>query len=227
MIPAPRHLLAAACAALALLAPAGCNIMIPAMWVAQGPPKKAAVFPDLPKDRKTTVFVDDRKNVVSRTQLRTQLADDVLQQLSREGVLADVVSGRELIAYVRRTETSKKRVSIEDLGNAVGAEIVIYVEMVSFDLSPDGATPKPAASANVKVVDVKSKQRLFPPPGGEQAGYLVTAETEALQPGIYRTSAGRRTVEDLLEKRLADQIAKVFYEHEPSAFGQGVSGLEK
>ncbi len=214
--------LAAACG----VAVGGCNYVIPAMWIAQGPPKKPAVF-TLPKDKKTTVFVDDRLNVVSRTQLRAQLADDILNELVAQGLIESAISGRELIAFVRKSETSNKRVTIEELGNAVGAEMVIYVEMVSFDLSSDGASPKPVAKARIKVVDVSTKTRLFPPPGGDNTGFEVTAETEATQPGIYRTSAGRRQVEDMIEKRLADQIVKVFYDHEDRTrnFGQGVSGL--
>ncbi|MBL9140385.1 MAG: hypothetical protein JNK53_00840 [Phycisphaerae bacterium] len=214
----------AACLAACVVCTVGCNYVIPAMWIAQGPPKKPAVY-TLPKDLKTTVFVDDRKNVISRTQLRAQLADDIATELTTQGLVSNVVSGRELIAFVRRTETPSKRVSIEDLGNAVGADVVIYVEMLTFDLMADGATPRPSASARIKVVDVKSKERLFPPTGGDKQGFEVSAETEALQPGIYRTSAGRRTVEDMLEKKLGDAIVKLFYDHEPRNFGQGVSGL--
>jgi hypothetical protein len=220
-----RTLVAIALLAAGALGVSGCNYAIPAMWVLQGPPKKPAVF-TLPKDQKTTVFVDDRKNIVSRTQLRAQLADDIASELKRQGIATNVVSGRELIGLVRKNETSTKRITIEELGKSVGAEIVIYVEMVSFDLMPDGASPKPGASARIKVVDVAKKERLFPPPSSGNDGFEVTAETEALQPGIYRTSAGRRTVEDMLEKRLADQISKLFYEHEPTNFGQGVSGLD-
>ncbi len=204
---------------------AGCNILTPAMWVAQGPPKEPAVYADLPKDKKTTVYVDDRKSVVSRTQLRAALADDIAEQLRKEGVLNNVVSGRELIAFVRKNETSNKRLTMEELGTAVGAEVLIYVEMVDFKLSADGASPQPTATARIKVLDIKSRERLFPPPGGEHAGYEVTAQTEALQPGIYRTSAGRRQVEEMMEKRLADAIAKCFYDHEKRSFGGGVSGL--
>jgi hypothetical protein len=139
---------------------AGCNYAVPAMWIAQGPPKKPAEF-TLPKDKKLVVFVDDRKSVVSRLQLRALLADDIGTVIKQQGLVTDVVSGRELISYVRRMETSSKRISIEDLGNAVNADIVLYVEMESFTLSPDGATPKPTAQVRVKVVDVKAKERLF------------------------------------------------------------------
>lgn len=84
-----------ACAALPALVAAGCNYVTPALWIAQGPPKKPAEF-TLPKDKKTVVFVDDRKNAVSRMQLRSQLADDVGQTLKSQGLVDNMVSGREL-----------------------------------------------------------------------------------------------------------------------------------
>ena len=211
--------LAAACAA-------GCNYATPALWVLQGPPKKPAEY-TLPKDRKTVVFVDDRKNVVSRLQLRSQLADDVGTVLRDEGLVTNVVSGRELIAFVRRNETASKLVSIGELGQAAGAEIVVYIEMQVFTLSPDGATPRPTAVARVKVVDVKAKERLFPAIGGDTDGFEVSVDIESLSADTYRTSAARRRMEDALEKKLADKVTKLFYEHEPSGFGKGVTNPER
>jgi len=209
-------------AAAALLAAPGCNMAVPALYVVQGPPKRPAMY-TLPADRKVVVFVDDRHNVISRLQLRAALGDDVSNEFRRLKLVNDVVSGRDLIAYVRRVETSAKRVSIEELGDAVKADIVVYVEMESFALSPDGATPKPVASAYVKVVDVKAKERLFPPLGGDPKGHPVASELDSQMPDAFRTSAQRRRMEDMLEKKLADDIAKLFYEYEPKNFGEGVS----
>ena len=211
--------------AAAILVIAGCNYAVPAMWIAQGPPTKPAEVP-LPKDKKLVVFVDDRKSVVSRLQLRALLADDIGTVIKQQGLVTDVVSGRELISYVRRMETSTKRISIEDLGNAVNADIVLYVEMESFTLSPDGATPKPTAQVRVKVVDVKAKERLFPPLGADPKGYPVTAQVDTLANDAYRTSAARRNAEDGLEKKLADDVSKLFYDHEPKNVGKGVSKME-
>ena len=113
--------------------------------------------------------------------------------------------------------------SIEELGDTVGAEIVLYIEMETFALSVDGAAPKPSASVFVKVVDCKAKERLFPPVGADPKGFAVTAELVDTSFDAYRTSATRRALEDQLEKKLADSISKTFYDHEEKAFGQGVS----
>jgi hypothetical protein len=214
----------ASLAAVALLG-AGCNFITPALWIAQGPPKKPAEY-TLPKDKKLVVFVDDRHNVVSRLQLRSAMADDVSEYIRKEGLVKEVLSGRELISYARRVETSTKRVSIEDLGAAVSADVVLYIEMDVFTLSPDGAMPRPTAEAHVKVVDVKGKERLFPPPGADPKGYPVSAQIDTYSFDAYRTSASRRAIEDALAKKFADQIAKTFYEYEPTNYGQGVSKLE-
>ena len=219
-----RAILAAAALAASAALPA-CNIVTPVMYIAQGPGKKPAEY-TLPKDRKLVVFVDDRRSVMSRLQLRSTLADDIGTVIQQLELVKEVVSGRELIAYVRRVESPSKRVSIEELGNAVGADVVLYVEMDAFALTPDGATPKPTALARVKVVDVEKRERLFPPAGGDPAGVTVQAEINALAADAYRTSANRRKLEDALAKRLADQITKLFYEHEAKNFGGGVSTIE-
>ena len=211
--------------ALVLAGPFACNIITPALYVAEGPGKKEAEF-TLPEDKKLVVFVDDRRNVISRLQLRSQLADDIGQQLKTLELVEEVVSGRELIAYVRRVESPNRRVSIEELGNAVDADIVLYVEMDTFALTPDGATPKPTAAVRVKVIDVKEKRRVFPPDGGDPLGFPVSVDMNALGNDAYRTSANRRRLEDMLEKRLADQVTKLFYKHERLNFGQGVTQME-
>lgn len=206
----------------ALLAASGCNMAVPALYVIDGPGKKPAVY-KLPVDKKVVVYVDDRRNVVSRLQLRAAMADNIGTQLKALELVGDVVSGRELIGYVRRVETPSKRVSIEEMGQAVGADLVVYVEMDGFALSPDGATPKPVGSAFVKVIDVKARERLFPPPGGDPMGWPVSAEVQNMTPDMFRTSAQRRRAEDLLEKKLADEVTRLFYDHEPKGFGGGVT----
>ena len=124
--------LALLASAAAALAAAGCNMAVPALYVMQGPGKKPAVY-TLPEDRKLVVYVDDRRNVVSRLQLRAQLADDIGTMLRSEELVREVVSGRELIAYVRRVETSTKRVSIEELGAAY-AQIAFHPALDSEEL---------------------------------------------------------------------------------------------
>ena len=214
-------LLAASVAALP-----GCNMAVPALYVIQGPNKKPADF-TLPEDRKLVVFVDDRENVVSRLQLRAQIADDVGTRLRQEELVRDVVSGRELIAYVRRVETSSRRVPIDELGKVVGADLVLYVEMDSFSLSADGASATPVATGFVKVVDLKERRRSFPADGGDPRGFPVSSEVKNMDQEMYRTSAARRKAEDLLAKTFAEDVARIFYEHDPKNFGGGVSEFRR
>ena len=66
------------CVGLLFLA-AGCNYLVPAAYIIDGPPSIDAKY-DLP-DRKTVVFVDDRTNILSRTQLRAVIGDKVAADL--------------------------------------------------------------------------------------------------------------------------------------------------
>jgi hypothetical protein len=199
---------------------------VPALYVIQGPQKRPAQF-TLPEDRKLVVFVDDRENVVSRLQLRAQLADDVGSRIQQEELVREVVSGRELIAYVRRVETASRRVPIDELGKVVGADLVLYVEMDAFTLSADGASATPVASAYVKVVDLKEKRRIFPPDGDDPRGFPVSSELKNMDVEMYRTSAARRKAEDLLERQFAEEVARIFYEHDPKNFGGGVTEFRR
>ena len=218
--------IAVALAVPAALLAAGCNLAVPALYVIQGPNKRPAQF-TLPEDRKLVVFVDDRENVVSRLQLRAQLADDAGTRIQQEELVREVVSGRELIAYVRRVETASKRVPIDELGKVVGADLVLYVEMEAFSLSADGASATPVASAYVKVIDLKEKRRIFPADGGDPRGFPVSTEVKNMDVDMYRTSAARRKAEELLEKQFAEEVARLFYEHDPKNFGGGVSEFRR
>jgi hypothetical protein len=165
--------------------------------------------------------------VVSRLLLRAQLADDVGSRIQQEELVREVVSGRELIAYVRRVETASRRVPIDELGKVVGADLVLYVEMDAFTLSADGASATPVASAYVKVVDLKEKRRIFPPDGDDPRGFPVSSELKNMDVEMYRTSAARRKAEDLLERQFAEEVARIFYEHDPKNFGGGVTEFRR
>jgi hypothetical protein len=209
-----------------LVALPACNMAVPALYVIQGPNKKPAQF-TLPEDRKLVVFVDDRENVVSRLQLRAQIADDIGTVLQQQELVREVVSGRELIAYVRRVETASRRVPIDELGKVVGADLVLYVEMDSFALSADGASATPVSTGYLKVIDLREKRRLFPPDGDDPRGFPVTSEVKNMDLEMYRTSAARRKAEDLLAKTFAQDVARVFFEHDPKNFGGGVSEFRR
>ncbi len=123
------------------------------------------------------------------------------------------------MALTRQRDRNERLLPIEAIGEIVGAEQVIYVEMVSFVGSPDGFTPRASAVCRVKVIDVANRTRVFPAPDAEEPWQLVSVTTRAVDLELYRTPAGRRQIEQMLAERLGDRVAKLFYRHVPDELG--------
>lgn len=197
-----------------LAATAACNIVIPATYIIEGPPKEPAVF-ELPEKR-TLVFIDDPKNRMTRVALRAEVADRAERLLFDEGKVTELVSCADAIQLARRSDAQGKRSSIESIGRAMNVQQVIYVVIDSFTLSVDGASPRPGATARVKVLDLEDQSRIFP---GDDGGHLVESELREPPQSMYVSTSGRRQIEDQLAMQLATDIAELFYEHEDRPLG--------
>lgn len=216
---AAAALLLALAASGVLLTMSACNIVAPAAYVLEGPPKKPARY--LIPSGKVVVVVDDPDNRLSRVVLRTRIGDMIADTLIKEEVVPSAISTKDAVAWVRKHDRPGSMSSLEEVGKAVGADIVIGVKMIAFNLSVDGVQPKPLAVAEVRGVDLRNGTVLFP----EGAGWEPVETTmKEVQPELYRTSVGRREIEDSTADSLAEQIAWLFYEHEIVPLGKGVRG---
>lgn len=195
----------------------GCNIVGPAAYLVEGPPKVDAQhqLADLP----TVVFIDDRRNLVNPVSLRRVIADRASQDLMAKEALSKTISPQDAMNIVRQKETTSQVLSIEEIGEAIGAQQVIYVEVVQFQDSPDGVTPRPVAACRVKVIDVASRQRVFPPVDSDDPARLVQVMTREVDPEVYRTRSGRLKIFEGLAEATGREIAKLFYKHEAVELG--------
>jgi hypothetical protein len=196
------------------LAPAGCNIAGPAAFLISGPEKVPKVF-DLDTSKRTLVFIDDRASRLPNRAVRREIADAAQQALLDEVHITTVISSQDAIAVTDRDRYSKP-MGIVELGEAVNAEIVIFVSMDSFSLTPDGQAFNPAASARVKVMDIAQKKRVFPTGEDEWYPLQVTAPPKNIP---LPTSTGQRAAENrILAERFGLNIAYMFLDHEPRPF---------
>ena len=202
---------------------AACNIVTPAAYIIEGPPSNDAQY-TLP-DRKVVVFVDDRKNMLSRTQLRTIIGDKVSGDLLAQKLVPDAVASRDALAVARRDESAGKPLTTAEIGEKVGAEVVIYVRMLTFNIAEPGGAPRPNATAQVRVIDATNRTRLFPS-DPEDLGVEVPSTMREVSLDLYNTTTGRRSVEEQLATNLGDRIAKLFYKHEKNELGKGI-GVRK
>jgi hypothetical protein len=101
----------------------------------------------------------------------------------------------------------------------VGAQQVIYLEMTSFQGSPDGYSPRPTAACRLKMIDVSNRTRLFPEQTSETSWFPVTVVSPPVSPELYTSTEGRRQIETVLAVLLGDQVGKLFYAHVPDEVG--------
>ncbi len=214
-----RLILRGALCAVFMGAMSSCNILSPAAYLALGQSKTPAKY--VLQDRPTVVFVDDRNNAipVNSTRVRGTIAQTVTTEIMEHDLVSQTISARDALAVARSRDRDGKLLSMGTIGDMVGAEQIIYIEMLSFRGSPDNRTPRPSAACRLKVLDVVSRIRLFPHPGGEAEWENVIAMAPTVSPELYRNSQGRRQIEQMLSLALADQVAKLFYKHIPDEIG--------
>lgn len=195
-----------------------CNILGAGAFIVAGPPKRDAAYV-LPKDRPTVVVVDDRRNVVNPTPLRKEIADQVAQELLDRELVATVIDPRDAMAAMAREDRYNEPMAMDEIGRAVGADVVIYIDMLRFTNTPDGQTPRPVANGAVRVIDVVNRTRLFPAGDGDADGRPVQAMLNELDPSVFRTRSSSNKVYRQLAETFGREVAKLFYRHEARELG--------
>ncbi|MHC4909436.1 MAG: hypothetical protein ACYTF9_06930 [Planctomycetota bacterium] len=218
-IPRIPPLFLSAALLLVAMAIAGCNILGPAFFILHGPPRTPAMY-EL-EDRKTLVFIDDRNSTIplNKDSIRRTIGQVTSENLMTKKVLTETVRPEDAIALSRANDRFNETMAIDEIGRQVGADQVIYVNMVGFELTPDGVTPNPGAAAYIKVIDVTNTKRLFPGPSASDLGHPVSTSMGAISAEVVKSRSGQAKAYDALAKYFAVEIAKVFYEHETTELG--------
>jgi hypothetical protein len=194
-----------------------CNIVGPAAYIIHGPPQVDAVY--TLQDRPTVVFIDDRENLVNPVSLRRAIADKVSEDLMVKKLVTRTISPHDAMALASRRDTSRDVMPIDAIGRAVGAEQVIFIEMLAFSDHLDGKVPQAVSITRVRVIDVEHRRRLFPPDDARDPAHTVHVVTREFSAEMYRSRATRHQIYESLAQETGDQIAKLFYRHEPRELG--------
>lgn len=203
-----QRLLTTLALAAVLLTLPSCNILGPAYYFIKGPPKQPRQHA-LDVNRPTVVFIDDRLSVLPRRTLRTAIADRVETDLLRNKVLFNMIDNASIQAAAAR-DTGEQGTSIARLGQSVQAEVVIYVWMDSFGLTPDGSTFQPFASARVKVIDCVAKESRIWPENFE--GHPVSISPRVRASEVPTTAAAQAKAQEELAAELGTVIGYLFYD---------------
>lgn len=221
-----RMLRGALCGAVALAAvlPA-CNIVTPASYIINGPGKIDAEY-TLP-DKKTVVFVDDPDNILDKVSTRVALADAVGFDLMERGLLTSTVKAADAIAVARAGGgggAGGKLMSVEAIGRAVDCAQVIHIQPTIFDLVGRSDTQglRPTGIVFVKVIDIETRSVLYPLVDVLPDGREITATIRETDSDLLRSRTGRAQVSDQLVRKLAVEVAQLFYEHDRLDLGENL-----
>ena len=189
----------------------GCNVVAPVYFAVAGPGEVEAAT-DLDIERSYVVFIDDPASRVTRRRYRAMIGSTAQELLLRKKLVAEgeMIDTRSAMAMASRGSATDP-MPIDEIGRAVGADIVIYVAISDFSVDRGSDHPRPEAMMHIKLVDSATGERIWPesPQGFPQRAIIPTAPN---------TIANSRAEIARLEEQLATQagvvLAEVFYDVE-------------
>jgi len=165
------------------------------------------------------VFIDDIHERVDYPPARAALWDSLSQELLARGATKRVVPLETLNALRTSLPDFDKR-GAREIGELAGADQVLWVEIQDFLAEEEISDSSQAAymAATVKVINArestsKSRVRLWPI---SFEGHAVAAQLTGAAVAQAKTKDGIMRV---LCEKLADEISRLFYDHELDAYG--------
>ncbi|MEM9253623.1 MAG: hypothetical protein AAGB29_14865 [Planctomycetota bacterium] len=185
-------------------------------------------------DRSMAVLVDDPKNQLRDVNGPGRVMANITYHLHQNRKRAGLSESTEIfgvsdIRVLQREVGSEAfaEMPIDEIGRRLGADMVLYAEVLSAGARVAGGLYRPNAVVDVKLINSADGSRIWPNPGndlsGPGPGYVVTVEEE------HEASAiSNRSVEYEMMRRLAEEIGKeiaqLFYKHRGKEPGDMLPG---
>ncbi len=187
---------------------AGCYAAGTLAHLAFGPPAVDAEYE--PQKRPTLVLVEDFQDPDAPAADGDVVARAVGERLHDHADL-DVVDPDKLVPLRTEQAGAFHNMSIPAVGRTVGADQVVYINLVENETSadPTGAAIHATATARVRIVDAKTGTVLWP--AGQPRGKELTAKMEYDR----ADSAQGEGMRGEMLSQLSDSIAKLFYTWKP------------
>jgi len=208
-LPMPRYLTAILLLMLTCLA--GCNVVGAVQYAAMGPPRQEAMY--VPPKRPTLVLVENYKTPSAVAMDADRLAMLVGQELAAQQV-APIVDQAHLSALRERKGSEFRNMRISEIGRAVQADQVIYINLVESEVQQTAGLLKAVIAVRVKVVDAHTGETLWPKDSAD--GYLISNETPVVRPEENVTES---TIRAQMLALTARHVGRLFYSWKPSGFG--------
>lgn len=197
----------------------GCNIFAAGYLtlVGEGDVRKEFKLDD---QRKTVVFVDDPSNRIAQRRIRAQIGTEATDRMVRKNV-APMIEANSALAAATRDRYGELQ-SVVQIGEAVGAEVVVHVVVEEFSTEVGATALRPSAQMRVWLIDVATQDVLWPPstderpPGMRPPGFPL-AVTQQIEGTVGVDARGRSqlaTIQRDLAQRAGEGIAQLFYDVE-------------
>ncbi len=164
------------------------------------------------KGKKVAVLVDDYLSPVNNPTMKGDLARNISAGLIEAGAVraGDMISTDKVNETPKDTPEGKKR-SIQRIGKDVGADYVLYVNIIDFNLQadPDNPLVQPKAKAFVKVIDVSTGERLWPI---DVSGEPIEAKCRTATDLASETTDTTQWTQDLVDM-LTSEVIGMFFDH--------------
>ena len=174
------------------------------------PPEKIPAAYELPEGKTVLVMVDDVQYMLSHVEVKKYITDTVNQRLLDEELAADVVPYHQLV-QLSASRRDFYSLAVSDVGRRLGADLVIFININSFELQDIEGTGlwQGHLEASVLVKDVASGQTLWPL---DRRLGMPMPPTRVRKAADSSPSTAQELAKDL-SMRMGDRIAKLFYKH--------------
>jgi hypothetical protein len=192
----------------------GCGPESGAIWYWMGAGRGAKIEPKFTfPDGKVLVLVDDPHECVSHTQADDRLAQHLGEELLRHEAVTTIIDPDSL-RFLRRTDPEFERRTAEYIGRKAEADVVLWAQVREYFAPQEVQDTSAAAKFSVSLKILNTRQdrggrplRLWP---SDAAGHVESVELSANDISKLQS---KLEVSEALAKKLAPQIARLFYEH--------------
>lgn len=188
----------------------GCNIVTPVAYAVAGPGKVKKVT-SLDDERSYVIFIDDPSTKVASRRLRGEMATTAQEALLQRGTVKNMIDGRSAFTAASG-ERYGERLSVQEIGQSVKADVVIYALLTQFTLGEEIGTFRPSATFQVKLIDSATGDRIWPPDVDSMYPLVVTMPQ---RPGMApSTMSELQKAQQELAEYSGKALAQMFYDVE-------------
>jgi hypothetical protein len=164
------------------------------------------------KGKKIVVLVDDYMSPVNKPEMKRDMTAKISDGLIQAGAVraGDIIS-TDKVNDTAKENSAGKKYSIQRVGRDVGADYVLYVNIIDFNLQSDPENPlvQPKAKAFVKVIEVSTGERLWPI---DVTGEPIEAKIRAATDIASESTDTSKWTEELSDN-LTSEVIGLFFDH--------------